>query len=184
MTPVQRLGRFRRDRRGLAAIEFAFIAPILILAYFGVAELCGAMLAQRKVSHVASAIGDLTGQYSSLQPSDITNFFAAGDAIMTPASTTGLKMRISVVQENAANTAATVLWSCATSNWTPLAAKSPVQLTPNLITANQSVVMSEAQYVYNSPVNYLLKSGVTYSNTFFLRPRIVDPIPAPTPGSC
>jgi Flp pilus assembly protein TadG len=39
------LNRWRRDRRGVSAVEFAFIAPVLILFYFGVAELCSALLA-------------------------------------------------------------------------------------------------------------------------------------------
>jgi Flp pilus assembly protein TadG len=176
--PKHRVG-WLGDARGLAAIEFAFIAPMLILAYFAVAELCGAMLAERKTSHVASAIGDLTTQYSTLQPGDMGNIFAAGQTIMSPNSTTGLKMRISEVQENATGTAATVLWSCASSNWTALAAGTPETLQPNLIAANQSVVMAETRYVYSSPVSFMLPKAFNYSDVFYLRPRLVDPIPSP-----
>jgi Flp pilus assembly protein TadG len=180
MRPFARTRRFLRDRGGLAAVEFAFVAPILILAYFGVAELCGAMLAQRKTSHVASAIGDLTAQYSAPAVSDINNFFAAGQTIMTPSSTTTLKMRISAVGANSSGVT-TVLWSCG-SNWTPLAKTTPETLPQtNMIAAGQSVIMAEAQYTYTSPVAYLLPSAFTYSNVFYLRPRIVDPIPDPGP---
>jgi Flp pilus assembly protein TadG len=179
MRPVQRIRRFLRDRGGLAAVEFAFVAPILILAYFGVAELCGAMLSQRKTSHVASAIGDLTAQYSAPSTTDISNFFAAGQTIMSPSDTTSLQMRISAVQENAAGTAATVIWSCASANWTKIPVTTPEVLQANLITANQSVIMSEAKYTYTSPVSYILPAAFNYSYTFYLRPRIVDPIPSP-----
>jgi len=185
MRPFARTRRFLRDRGGLAAIEFAFVAPVLILAYFGVAELCGAMLAQRKTSHVASAIGDLTAQYSAPAPSDISNFFAAGQTIMSPSPTTTLSMRISTVQENAAGTAAAVLWSCASGSWTALAKTTPETLPQaNMIAAGQSVVMAEAQYTYSSPVSYLLPSAFTYYNVFYLRPRIVDPIPDPAASPC
>ena len=177
--PTQRIRRFLRDRGGLAAVEFAFVAPILILAYFGVAELCGAMLAQRKTSHVASAIGDLTAQYSSPQVADINNFFAAGQTIMSPSDTTTLKMRISEVTENAAGTAAQTVWSCPSSNWTKIPNGTTETLKPNLISAGQSVIMAEAQYTYTSPVTYILPSVFNYSYTFYLRPRIVDPIPDP-----
>jgi Flp pilus assembly protein TadG len=178
MPPVQRIRRFLRDRGGLAAVEFAFVAPILILAYFGVAELCGAMLAQRKTSHVASAIGDLTAQYSSPQVADINNFFAAGQTIMSPSDTTTLKMRITEVKENPAGTAAASVWSCQ-SNWVKIPNGTPEALTPNLITAGQSVIMAEAQYTYTSPVSYVVKNLPPYSYVFYLRPRIVDPIPDP-----
>jgi Flp pilus assembly protein TadG len=180
MRPLQRLSRLLRDRDGLAAVEFAFVAPILIMAYFGVAELCGALLDQRKASHVASAIGDLTAQYSSPTITDINNFFAAGQTIMSPSPTTTLQMRISEVQENAAGTVATVQWSCASSNWTGLPKNTPETLQANLIAAGQSVIMSEAKYTYTSPVSYMLPSAFNYSYVFYLRPRIVDPIPAPT----
>jgi Flp pilus assembly protein TadG len=185
MRPFARTRRFLRDRGGLAAIEFAFVAPILILAYFGVAELCGAMLAQRKTSHVASAIGDLTSQYSAPAASDINNFLVAGQTIMSPSDTTTLKMRISAVQENAAG-AATVIWSCASSNWVLLAKTTPEPAVQqaNVISAGQSVIMAEAQYTYTSPVSYLLPSAFTYYNVFYLRPRIVDPIPDPAASPC
>jgi Flp pilus assembly protein TadG len=179
MRPFERLARFIRDRDGLAAVEFAFVAPIMILAYFGVAELCGAMLADRKTSHVASAIGDLAAQYSTLATGDINNFYAAGQTIMAPSPTTTLKMRISEVQENTAGTAATVIWSCASSNWTKLANGTPEKLTTNLIAGGQSVIMSEAQYTYTSPVSYIVKNLSPYYYIFYLRPRIVDPIPPP-----
>jgi Flp pilus assembly protein TadG len=178
MRPLQRVRRFLRDRGGLAAVEFAFVAPILILAYFGVAELCGALLAQRKTSHVASAIGDLTAQYSAPTVADMNNFFAAGQTIMSPSDTTTLKMRISEVTENAAGTAATSTWSCP-SNWVKIPNGTPETLQPNLISAGQSVIMAEAQYTYTSPVSYIVKNLPPYSYTFYLRPRIVDPIPDP-----
>ena len=48
------LPRFERDRRGVSAIEFALIAPVLIFAYFGLAELSGALLADRRAAQIAS----------------------------------------------------------------------------------------------------------------------------------
>jgi Flp pilus assembly protein TadG len=178
MRPLQRVRRFLRDRGGLAAVEFAFVAPILILAYFGVAELCGALLAQRKTSHVASAIGDLTAQYSAPTVADMNNFFAAGQTIMSPSDTTTLKMRVSEITENAAGTVAQSVWSCQ-SNWVKIPNGTPETLQPNLISAGQSVIMAEAQYTYTSPVSYIVKNLPPYSYTFYLRPRIVDPIPDP-----
>ena len=41
--------RFLGDRRGVSAIEFAFIAPVMILMYFGVAELTQGMMAERRM---------------------------------------------------------------------------------------------------------------------------------------
>ena len=47
---------FARDARGVAAVEFAFIAPIMILLFVGTIELSAGISTDRKISRVASAI--------------------------------------------------------------------------------------------------------------------------------
>ena len=37
------LARLSRDRRGVAAVEFAFIAPIMLALFFGTVELTSAI---------------------------------------------------------------------------------------------------------------------------------------------
>ncbi|MFX8036093.1 TadE/TadG family type IV pilus assembly protein, partial [Acinetobacter baumannii] len=82
------------DEQGVSALEFALIAPVLVLIYFGVGELCEAMMAQRRAQHAASAIGDLATQSQSLAASDVSDIFAAASTIMTPFPTTTLKLRL------------------------------------------------------------------------------------------
>ncbi|HLK24320.1 MAG TPA: TadE/TadG family type IV pilus assembly protein [Caulobacteraceae bacterium] len=177
-SPVRRLAK---DQRGLSTIEFAFVGPVLILAYFGLAELCGAMLAERKASHTASAIGDLVAQATSIHDSDISNIFAIGGQIMAPDPSTTLGMRISSIQENAAGTSASVAWSDASGTMTANAVGATMTLPSNLVAANQSIIRADVSYTYNVPVAYLLPSAFTYTETFYLRPRLVDPIPRVSP---
>jgi Flp pilus assembly protein TadG len=168
--------RWRGDARGVSAIEFAFIAPILILCYFGVAELCGAMLAQRKASHVASEVGDLVAQCQTVAASDFssstsTNFWAV------------LGMRITSITANAADTAFTVNWSYdnggALTAYPTNTAMTDAAL-PGLIPANGSAIMSETQYTYASPVNIVVKNALTFNGKFYLAPRQVSVI---SPGA-
>lgn len=177
--------RWRRDRRGVSAVEFAFIAPVLILAYFGVAELCGALLSQRKASHVASEVGDLVAQCQYVAPGDFTStgFWAVGGDVIYPLSTTTLAMRVSSITANAADNVFTVAWSY--DNGGALTAYTAGQTLTNpnfanLIPANGSVIMSDSQYVYNSPVNIVVKNALTFNSTFYLAPRQVTSIPTGT----
>ena len=95
---IAHLTRFRRDQRGVAAVEFALIAPVLIAMYFGLAEYCQAMMADRKATHVASSIGDLVAQSDQVTAADLADIFAIGKPLIAPFPTTDLKIRVASVK--------------------------------------------------------------------------------------
>ena len=45
-----------RDRRGVAAIEFAFIVPLMLVMFFGVVEFSSGVAVDRKVTLVALSL--------------------------------------------------------------------------------------------------------------------------------
>ena len=79
------------DRRGTAAVEFAFVAPVMILLYYGLAELTQGMIADRKASHVASAIGDLVAQDTQVNTAEMDDIFNVGKAVIAPFAIRGKK---------------------------------------------------------------------------------------------
>ncbi|MDR3512165.1 MAG: pilus assembly protein [Caulobacteraceae bacterium] len=186
--PARFLGRWRRDRRGVSAVEFAFIAPILILCYFGVAELCGAMLAQRKAGHVASEIGDLVAQCQSVALSDFssTGFWAVGSAVMYPLDTSPLSMRVTSISADSTGKVFTVAWSYDNSGALTKYATGTVLTNAaltGLVPANGSVIMSETRYVYTSPVAIVVKTALPFNSVFYLSPRQMTSIP-PNSTAC
>ena len=58
--------RFRTEIRGVAALEFAIIAPILILMLVGTLEISLAIAVNRKVSRISSTVADLITQSQQL----------------------------------------------------------------------------------------------------------------------
>ncbi len=174
------IAQLPNDKRAASAVEFAFIAPVMILAYFGLAELCGAMLAERKASHTASAIGDLVAQSTSIHDSDMTNIFAVGGLVMAPDPSAPLSMRITSVQADSTG-ATTVGWSDASGSMTASTVGSAVTIPAGMIGPSQSIIKADVSYTYQVPVAYMLPSSFTYTDTFYLRPRLVDPIPRVSP---
>jgi len=172
------LHRFKRDQRGVSAVEFAFIAPVLIVVYFSVADLCQAMLAERKVSHAASAVGDLVSQVGTIDGPGLTQVYDAASSILAPFSTTPMQIRVTSVVTDV-NDKATVAWSCG-DHTTPLAVGATVALPANLLGANQSVIMSEMVYTYISPINYVFTNAITFDQVFYLRPRMTATVANPT----
>lgn len=165
------LRSFRRDRRGVSAVEFAFIAPVMLTFYFGMAEYCQAMMCERKAIRVASSVGDLVAQKRATTPAEVADILAISSTIMTPFPTTGaIKMCVASMSANSSG-AVTIDWSeqsgdttCpnAGAGWTPPA---------NLVAANESLVMARVIYTYSSPVKYLLTRDPVFNKSYYLRPR-------------
>lgn len=166
--------RFGSDRRGVAAVEFALIAPVMILLYCGLVELCQAMIAERKANHVASAVGDLVAQAEAVSTTDIGDIFSIGNTIMSPYSTSTLKMRVTSVVANSSGTPK-VDWSRGYGGFAALNKDATVTL-PMTLAAGDSIVMSEAQYSYTSVMRYVLPNALTYNEKFYLRPRRSDKV--------
>ena len=173
-----RLMRFSRravrDSGGLAAVEFALIAPLMVLLYFGLAELSSAVIASRHTSHASSSLGDLVSQCSNINDTDLTNVFAAATDIMSPLNVATMNQRVSSVEVIDANGTTQVQWSKIPAGQTTLTAyapNTPVTLPANLV-ANQgdSVIMTETTYNFSFPVE-VLNNLIKFDDLSYFKPR-------------
>jgi len=82
------LNRFSTNNEGVAAVEFALIAPLLILLFLGTVETSYAVAVDRKISRTASAIADLVTQSARINPDDdmkeLKELIDIADKIMQP----------------------------------------------------------------------------------------------------
>ena len=104
------LHRMWRSKDGLAAVEFALLAPVMLLMFFGTVELSAALDCRARVNNVASTAADLVAQETSVSSSDMANVFAALNSIIYPYSTTPAKIVISSLTYNTSTTGK-VAWS-------------------------------------------------------------------------
>ncbi|MDO8839165.1 MAG: pilus assembly protein [Parvibaculum sp.] len=166
---ISPLHRFIHDYKGLAAVEFALILPLMIAFYFGGVEMTNMLVANRRVTAVAYTAADLTAQSAALNNSDIADIFAASATILQPFSTAPLKVRISNIVADAQNVAK-VAWSDG-FQISPRAVGSTVTLPAGLTTPGSSVVFVETTYGYTSPVGEMVAGTVNFSETAYLKPR-------------
>ena len=54
--------RYAKDQRGVAAVEFALIVPILMLLFIGTLEISLMVAVDRKISRISSSVADLITQ--------------------------------------------------------------------------------------------------------------------------
>lgn len=165
------LSRLTGDERGVSAIEFALLAPILIAFYFGMAEFCQGYMAQKRMGHVSAMVADLVAQEEVVATANLDDIFDIGGLIMKPFSTTALKQRVSSVTRTAG--VARVVWSRG-DGMTSRAVNEVIVLPADLIANGESIIVSEATYDYDSPVDYLMPGITRFSHIYYLRPRTVD----------
>jgi Flp pilus assembly protein TadG len=165
---MRRLSGFGRDRRGAAAIEFSFIAPVLALMYFGVVELSSTIEASRKVNSTASAVGDLVAQAEKLTTADVEAIFEAADAVMQPLEDTA-QIRVTSLWMNY-DDEIEVRWSRA-RNTTAYACDAEIDPPAAVLQPGQSVIMAEVVYDYTPPFGHVVTGAIEMSETFYLRPR-------------
>jgi len=160
------------DARGVAAVEFALLMPILLALYFGVVELSQGLMTQERAAHVAATVGDLISQNSSVTAAEVTDVFSVGNTVMYPYPTASLELRVSTLSADA-NGNVTVVWSQAAGGLTKLAVNSTVSGLPkNVIAANESVIMSESQYTYTSVFGQILPTPIVFNETSYQHPRL------------
>lgn len=184
---MRRLLALLKRRDGAIAVEFAFVAPVMLGMFFGLTELALAEGARGAVVNLASVGADLVSQEKSVTTSDMTNVFSALSAMLYPYSTTNAQITITSVIDNNTSTGGTVAWSC-----TQGGTARTVGSTYTFPTAAQgvitrggggSVIMAEVTYSYSLPVAvqipYVinLTGPYTMTNTFYSKPRKVAQIP-------
>lgn len=161
---------FARDQRGVSAVEFALIAPLMLIFYFGLTELCQAMLAERRVNHVASAVGDLVTQKEEISVTELNDVFKIGSLVLAPFPEASLKVVTTHV--TADNKGVPIVdWSRAYGAGASAKTKGSSFALPLTVNANDSLVVTEATYVYDSPFGYFVPHGITFNEKAYLRPR-------------
>ena len=168
------LRRFQSDKRGVSAVEFAMLLPLMITLYIGGVEVSSAIAVDRKVTLVARSVGDLVAQSTSVNATDMTNILNAASSVVQPYSGSLIKVTVSRVDVDA-NSVAKVVWS-KTKNGTARQANDVVTLPAALNTANTSLIWAESQYAYTPAMGYVITGTMQLKDQIYMRPRLSDTV--------
>jgi Flp pilus assembly protein TadG len=171
-----RISRFARDRRAVSAVEFAFVAPVMVALYLGCAEISDGVAADRKVSLIAGALSNLTAQVTTISSTEMTNILDASSAIISPYSPNKLTMKVSCLKIDSTGVAK-VVWSAArnTSARTIGSVYSFTNSNSALDVNSSWLILSEVTYAYTPTVGYTITGTLTLSDKMFMSPRISAP---------
>ncbi|MDX2204347.1 MAG: TadE/TadG family type IV pilus assembly protein [Hyphomicrobiaceae bacterium] len=169
------LAHWRQDQRGAAAVEFAFIAPIVTALFIGAVEMSQALTVDRRAAQVATSMADLVARTNaSIAQSDMTDIMKIGGFIMLPYTSAPLETTVRNVTSSPSNaTTAKQSWYCTyntNGSGTNTCACNVTSFTlpSGLVSTNDSVVVAEVRYFYTPLVfDKFLKSSLTKTGSYY-----------------
>lgn len=173
-----------RDRRAVAAVEFALLLPLMLTLFIGGNEISTALAIYRKVGHTGSTLGDLVAQVGTIDISGMNDILAASSSVMTPYSVANAKMVVSAVKYTT-SAGYKVCWSAAKNDtaWTS-GSSPPITLPTGLVSDGEQVIVTRVQYSYTSPFSTIMadiwgSGAITLSDLSYFRPRVSTTVSYP-----
>jgi len=171
---IQRFVNFVRDRRGISAVEFAMILPLMVTMYLGVVEVSRGVAIDRKVTLTTRTMGDLASRVTSINNTDMSSLLNAAAAVVSPYDVNQVKVVLSAVNIDATGVAK-VAWSD-TLHGSARAVGSTVTVPTALNVPNTQLIWSEVSYNYAPTFGYVLTGNMTLADQLYMRPRLSDTI--------
>ncbi len=169
LRPSRLTRRFASDARGVSAIEFAMIMPLMVALYLGGVELGDGMTIKRKVTRSTSTLSDLVTQARTIADADMKNILDASAAIIAPYPDGPLRIKVTGVEIDGKGVAK-VAWSDA-RNDTAYNKGASIALPAGLLVKNSFLVTAELGYLYTPRIGHILTGSFDLKDQFFLRPR-------------
>ncbi|RYH05229.1 MAG: pilus assembly protein [Alphaproteobacteria bacterium] len=174
-------GRFVRDAKAVAAVEFALIVPLLVTLYFGTVEAASLYAVDRRVATVASTMADLVSREQDCIDTDkLNSYFAAATGIMQPYVTTNLKQVVSFLAVSSTGTV-TIKWSkpygtgAVARNTGVTTAIGTATNINTLARTKGFLVAAEIQYPYTPLFGVVIKN-INLAHTEYFLPRYEEEI--------
>ena len=167
--------RMMRDRRGMAAVEFAMIAPALMLLVVGVMEMTFRFRAKEEATRYVHQVADLIARGgANITTADLTTLYDASVNMMKPVETTSrVDIDIaSIVYGSDANLTPRIAWRRIKGTGGQIALNT--SSAAGMGGANETVIRVAVRYRYSSPLTTLFGGpNVSIEEEAIARPREV-----------
>ncbi len=171
-----RLRDILRDRQGVGGVEFALVAPMLLVLYLMSFELTMGFSVAKKTSMASSAIADIVAREEKVTKAFLVTMPDVAKAIFVPYPPNNLLIKVTAIKIDSTK-AAKVAWSWSSTGVVPYAVGTTPPVPADLLVADTFLIRSELS-VSHELMTYLpgLVSGGTKSLTiyreFYYRQRL------------
>ncbi|CAA7613153.1 Flp pilus assembly protein TadG [Candidatus Terasakiella magnetica] len=173
MTPLARLRRLWTETKGLAAVEFAILMPVMVTAMLGTVEISNVVKSYSKAVSASQTVADLASQSNTLTTAQLDAIAVAAQRVLDPLSSTKTNLGIDVVSVGFdAQGNPSQLWRY---QWGATSAPLSLNAAKGLGVAGDSVVMVRLGYIC-VPLLHEIVPSITFTETSVSRPRLVRKI--------
>ncbi len=183
--PFRICRRFVASTRGVAAIEFAVIMPVLLLMLLATFDAGQAITLYMKVRAATYTLAAITNQYSKsapIQSTDMTAITGATAAVLSPFPSAPAAVTITQVKQTS-STQAVVSWSYSV-NGSAYAAGTTWTRIPTGLTTNNAcnsypcyLIFAEVNYTFTPSFGYFIVGTLNFSDNLYATPRSSTCIP-------
>ena len=160
---AQYRARLAADCRGISAVEFALLMPVILTLFLGSVEASQGIATDRKVELTAHALADLASQYTAITNADMSNILNAGSAIIAPYA--GRRSQGSGVGDCDRSQTAMPPWCGAIRSMAlSLTVGQTVTVPSSLATPNSYLILAQVQFGYNPAYGYVLTGTLSLSD--------------------
>lgn len=173
--------RLRGDRSGAGAVEFAILAPILLMLYISAFEITVGMSIAKRTSRAAGTIADLVTQQPAMTKASLSTMVGVAQSIYAPYTPQNMKLKISAIKVDATKVAR-IYWSWQENNTRPYVPNAVVTLPADLNNANSFLIHAELQLDHqlgmflSNTMSYDTRT-VTIKRDFYFRQRVGEEVP-------
>ncbi|MGD9783074.1 MAG: TadE/TadG family type IV pilus assembly protein [Hyphomicrobiaceae bacterium] len=161
--------RLARSRDGIAAVEFAYIAPVLLIMLMGTFEISRAVSIDRRINTVSAMASELVAREDTIDNSGLEKIVQAMKHVMKPYDDNSVVVRIVAVRASNSNANDTrVEWSfehSANGSSTPVSQCASYTLDQGLTSKGTGVIVAEVGYTYEPVFNNFIYRGLDFTET-------------------
>lgn len=170
------LRRLARDRQGVGGVEFAIVAPMLIVLYLMAFELTMGLSVAKKTSMASSTVADLIARQEKVNKAFLTTMSDVTGAIFVPYPSNNLLIKVSAIKIDSTK-AAKVTWSWSTTGVAPYAVGTTAPVPADMLVADTFLIRSELSVshelmMYLPGLSGTEAKSLTLAREFYFRQRL------------
>jgi Flp pilus assembly protein TadG len=171
------LQRFRKDTRGVSAMEFALLLPVMLLFVAGTVDISEGLTVHRKIRQISSIVVDLVAQSDKLSTSEVDTILAGAAKILDPYPGAKLTIVVSVLDVKNKKKQK-VAWSVG-YHAAGLKVGSDIEVPEQITAKDVQLIRAEVHYNFTTMFSSYLstivgRDGYVLEDVMYQRPRISD----------